>query len=171
MSAQSFVADIVRYFIGWWWLAAAAGKLRTWPGFRDELGTSFGIAAQPAALLAPALVTAELLAAAMVLGIAHAAGMLASLLLMCCFTSVLGYQFFTRAIVRCNCFGESRRPLSGHDLLRNLLVVLAIAAWLLLRSPAAPLPGGESLVAAGLGAWLCVAAIHFHDIAVLARTR
>lgn len=170
MSTHSFAAEIVRYFIGWWWLAAAAGKLRTWPRFRDDLGPLFGVAARPAVLLAPALVMAELLAAAMVLGIARAAGMLASLLLMCCFTSVLGYQFFTRAIVRCSCFGESQRPLSGYDVLRNLLVLLAIAAWLSL-SPASALPAGESLVAAGVGAWLCVAAIHFHDIAVLARTR
>lgn len=170
MSTVSFLADIVRCFIGWWWLAAAAGKLRTWPRFRDDLGASFGIAARPARLAAPALVLAELLAAAMVLGPAHAAGMLASLMLMCSFTAVLGYQFFTRAIVRCTCFGESLRPLSGYDVLRNLLVVLAIAAWLALE-PASALPAGETLLAAGLGAWLCVAAIHFHDVAVLARTR
>lgn len=170
MSAQAVLADMVRYFIGWWWLAAVAGKLRTWPGFRDDLGTSFGIAAGTAALLAPALVLAELLAAAMVLGAGRGAGMFASLLLMGCFTAVLGYRFFTRAVVRCSCFGESLRPLSGYDVLRNLLVVLAITAWLAL-APAASLPAGESLVAAGIGAWLCVVSIHFHDIAVLARTR
>ncbi len=170
MSTQSFLADIVRYFIGWWWLAAAAGKLRAWSRFREDLGSSFGIAARPAAVLAPALVLAELLAAALVLGAGRGAGMFASLMLMCCFTAVLGYRFFTRAIVRCSCFGESLRPLSGYDVLRNLLVVLAIAAWLAF-SPGPPLPIEESLVAAGLGAWLCVASIHFHDIVVLARTR
>ncbi len=169
MNTASFMADIVRYFIGWWWLAALAGKLRDWPHFRDDLRALLGIAARPAALLAPALILAELLAAALALGIAPPAGMLASLVLMCAFTSVLGYQFFTRAIVRCSCFGKSLRPLSGYDVLRNVLVLLSVAAWLAF-APAVHLPAGESLLAAGLGAWLCVAAIHFHDVVVLART-
>jgi hypothetical protein len=170
MMVQLFLAEIIRYFIGWWWLAAVAGKLRTWPAFRTELGTSFGVAPGQAAIVAPAAVLAELLAASMVLGVARPAGMLASLALMCTFTTVLGYQFLTRAIVRCSCFGEAVRPLSGYDVARNLLVVLAIMAYLGL-APSGVLPGGETLVAAGLGAWLCVAALNFHDLAVLARTR
>jgi hypothetical protein len=169
MNAPSFLADIVRYFICWWWLAALVGKLRNWPQFHDDLGALLGIAVRPATLLAPALILSELLAAALVLDIAPAAGMLVSLMLMWAFTTVLGYQFFTRAIVRCSCFGKSLRPLSGYDVLRNLLVVLSIAAWLAF-APAAHLPAGEALLAAGLGAWLCVASIHFHDVVVLART-
>ena len=170
MTEQLFIADIIRYFIGWWWLAAVAGKLRTWPAFRVELGTSFGFAPAPAAIMAPAVVLAELLAAAMLLGAAPSAGMLASLLLMCTFTAALGYRFYVHGIVRCSCFGESARPLSTYDLARNLLVVGAICAWLGLP-PGVALPAGESLVAAGLGAWLCVAALNFHDLVVLARTR
>jgi hypothetical protein len=170
MSAQLFAADVIRCFIGWWWLAAVAGKLRTWPQFRDALGSSFGLAPATAAAVAPMVILAETLAAAMVTVATRPAGMLASLVLMGGFTAALGYQFYTRAIVRCSCFGESARPLSGYDVARNLLVVLAIAAWLGF-APAGSLPAGETLVAAGLGAWLCVAAIHFHDIAIQARTR
>lgn len=170
MSTQLFVADILRHFVAWWWLAAVWGKLRSWPGFRTELATSFGVPAGAAALAAPALILLELLAAALVIGPASGAGMLLSLVLMSSFSAVLGYQFMARGIVRCSCFGESVRPLSGYDVLRNLLVAGAIAAWLGL-APAGRLPLGETLVAAGFGAWLCVAAIHFHDLVVLGKTR
>jgi hypothetical protein len=169
VSAGLFAAEIVRCFIAWWWLAAVVGKLRTWPHFRDALGSSFGLAPAAAAAVAPAVVLVETLAAVMVSGTARPAGMLASLVLMAGFTSALGYQFYTRAIVRCSCFGESVRPLSGYDVTRNLLVVLTIAAWLVLAPPGA-LPAGEMLVAAGLGAWLCVAALNFHDVVALSRT-
>ena len=170
MTVQLFLAEIIRYFIGWWWLAAAAGKLRTWPGFRTDLGSTFGFASGPAAIAAPSVLLAELLAASMVLGVPGPAGMLLSLVLMCSFTAALGYQFYTRGLVRCSCFGESARPLSAYDVARNLLVVTTIGAWLAL-APAGALPAGEALVAAGLGAWLCVAALNFHDLVVLARTR
>lgn len=170
MTVQLFLSECIRYFIGWWWLAAVAGKLRTWPAFRNDLGTSFGFAPAPAAIAAPALVLAELMVAAMVLGVARPAGMLASLVLMCTFTAALGYQFYANGIVRCSCFGESARPLSPYDVVRNVLVVGAICVYLGL-APGATLPAGESLVAAGLGAWLCVAALHFHDLVVLTRTR
>jgi len=170
MSAQVFVADVIRHFVAWWWLAAVLGKLRSWPGFRTELGTSFGIAPGTAAIVAPLLVLAELLAAALVIGPASRAGMLLSLVLMCTFSAVLGYQFLTRGIVRCSCFGESVRPLSGYDVLRNLLVAGTMLCWLAL-APVGRLPLGETLVAAGIGAWLCVAAVHFHDLVVLGKTR
>lgn len=173
MSAQLFLADVVRYFLAWWWLAAVLGKLRSWPGFRTELGTSFGLPPAAAAIAAPLLILAELLAASLVLGLlapARQAGMLLSLMLMITFTAVLGYQFLARGIVRCSCFGESVRPLSGYDLLRNLLVAGAVALYLGLAPPGM-LPLGESLVAAGFGAWLCVAAVHFHDLVVLGKTR
>ncbi|MEW6372118.1 MAG: MauE/DoxX family redox-associated membrane protein [Pseudomonadota bacterium] len=170
MSMQLFVAEIVRHFVAWWWLAAVLGKLRSWPGFRTELATSFGVPPAAAALAAPLLILAELVAASMVIGVAHPAGMVLSLALMGSFTAVLGYQFLARGIVRCSCFGESVRPLSGYDVLRNLLVVAAMLAWLVL-APAGRLPFGETLVAAGMGAWLCVAAVHFHDLVVLGKTR
>lgn len=169
MSAALFAAAIVRQFTGWWWLAAAIGKLRAWPGLRTDLVSSFGIAAPLAAVLAPALVAVELAAAAMVLGLAPDAGMLLSFVLMATFTAVAGYQFQARASVRCSCFGASTRPLSGFDLLRNGLVLLLIGAWLG-ALPAGSLPVGETLLAAAFGVLLCVAAVNFHDIAVTAGT-
>uniref|UniRef100_UPI001C2F47A4 MauE/DoxX family redox-associated membrane protein n=1 Tax=Achromobacter sp. GbtcB20 TaxID=2824765 RepID=UPI001C2F47A4 len=74
----------------------------------------------------------ELLAAALVLSPASRAGMLLSLVLMCAFSAVLGYQFLARGIVRCSCFGQSVRPLSGYDVLRNLLVAGTMLGWLAL---------------------------------------
>ncbi|MDN4057956.1 MauE/DoxX family redox-associated membrane protein [Massilia sp. YIM B02769] len=170
MTVQQFAGEMLRWFAAWWWLAAALGKLRTWPGFRSELGTSFGLAPGTAAIAAPVLVVAELAAASLLLAAPGRAGMALSFLLMLTFTMVLGYQFFTRGVVRCSCFGESARPLSGYDLLRNLLVLGAMGSALGL-APAQPPLAGEALVAAGIGAWLCVAAVNFHDLVVLTRTR
>jgi hypothetical protein len=98
---------------------------------------------------------------------------------------VVGYQFVSRDVVRCSCFGEAERPVSGYDLLRNLLLIAAIVGVLAGGGhggepaaggalAAAGEEAGASLAArlmcAGLGLVLAVAAIHFHDLATLLAT-
>ncbi len=156
-------AEVLRCFIGFLLLAACFGKLRTFDDFRANLATSFGVPAHLGALLAPGIVGLELLLAAMVLGPFARAGMTASLLLFCVFSLLLAWKLARDGVVRCNCFGEVGRSLSGHDLLRNLLVVAAIALFLALPAnddPALPL----RVLAAGLAAILAVLAIGFHEV-------
>jgi hypothetical protein len=161
-----FIAEIVRYFTGFLWLGAAAGKLRAFAPFRDDLNASFGLPARHAALAAPAIVAVEASVAALALGGAPEAGMRASLLLMTAFTTVMLYKFLTQPVVRCSCFGASTRALSPLDVLRNVLVVLALAAQLAFAPPGT-LAWPAAVLAAGFGAIVCVLAVHFHDTVVL----
>lgn len=166
MTAPVFGAEIIRYFIGFFMLAASVGKLRSFTDFRANLVTSFGASTAHSALLAPAVVMLELAAAAMVLGPFSRAGMLASLLILGSFTAVLSYRFFTESVVKCSCFGEAGRAVSAFDLLRNVLVLAAIAAYFSMAS-AGSLPLTASILAAALATFLCVAAIELHDIATV----
>ncbi|MES2323851.1 MAG: MauE/DoxX family redox-associated membrane protein [Pseudomonadota bacterium] len=161
-----FVGEILRFFVGFLLLAAAAGKLRAAAGFRLNLETSFGMPAARARMVAPMLIGAEVLVAAMVLGPWNQAGMLAALLMFAAFTLVVTHRFFTQPTVRCSCFGETGRPLSGYDLLRNLLVIGAIAAFLAV-APGAAASWSLMFLAAGLASFMAVAAIEFHGIATL----
>ena len=164
------LADMARYVIAWLLLAAAVGKLRSYSEFRGNLATSFGLPPAIATFAAPALVAAELLLAGWLLAGGAQLPMLLSLLLLGTLTAVLVYRYFTHSMVRCSCFGEAARPVSHYDLLRNLLVVGINGAYCALAQETA-LPAATAVLAAGLAAIVCVAAISLHDIATLAKAR
>lgn len=166
MSTGLFVAEVLRYFIGFFMLAAGAGKLREFAQFCANLVASFGMPERAARLLAPAVVAAEFGAAALILGGAANTGMVAALAMLAAFTAVVSYKFFTESVVKCSCFGEAARSVSGFDLLRNLLAIAAAIAYLAIAG-ASPMPIPVALLAAGLATLLLVAAIDFHDIASL----
>lgn len=170
MIADVFVSEILCYFIGFLMLAAATGKLRTFTQFRSNLDTSFGLGPAVSVVLAPAVVAAEFVVAALVLGLSSWGGMLASLLMFCAFTIIVSYKFFTQSVVKCSCFGEAGRSVSGFDLLRNVLVIVSIAVYLSLAGGVG-LPLEASILAAGLASILCVVAIEFHGIASLLVTK
>lgn len=158
-------AETLRLFTGFLLLAAVAGKLRSFAAFRDNLVSSFGMAPAASRLAAPAVVAAEAIAAAMALGLSPRPGMWAALLLFAVFTALLAYRFFKDGIVKCSCFGEAERNLSGLDLLRNVLVLMAISGWTALQSSAEAAAAAHlSLLGAGLASILVVVAIGFHDI-------
>lgn len=162
-----FAVVLLRCFVGLLLLAAAAGKARHYAAFRNSLGELLGTRAGWRAWLAPAIVGAELLVAALALGPAPHIGMPAALLMFGTFTAFIAYKFFTESVVRCSCFGEAARPTSGYDLLRNVLVLLAIAAYLMLAGSAVALAVPALALALGLAVLLCVVAISFHEIVSL----
>lgn len=163
MNVDQFLGEILRYFVALLMLAAASAKLRDLAGFGASLASLFGLAPALRALLAPAIALAELAVAALLLGGQTRAGLLAALLMLCGFTALAGYKFYTQSVVRCGCFGEADRSLSGLDLLRNALVIAALAAGLMLPAGGG-LPWHVALLAASLGLLACVVAVHFHDI-------
>lgn len=162
----AFIAVVLRCFTAMLLAAAVAGKLRSFSGFRSSLADSLGLGAVWSKVLAPAVVAGELLAAVMIVGPAPRSGMLAALAMFAAFTAFIGYKYFTQSVVRCSCFGASSRPVSGYDLLRNLLVIIAILAWLALAANVVLSPAAF-ILACGIASVLCVAAIGFHDIAIL----
>ncbi|WP_166887455.1 MauE/DoxX family redox-associated membrane protein [Massilia sp. CCM 8734] len=166
MSAAAYLAEIIRFCTAFLLVCAAIGKLRTLSAFTHNLVESFGVKRQAAALLAPAVIAAEALLAGLILaggGIGRI-GMAAALVLFVVLTALVGYRYVVEGSVKCSCFGESERPVSGYDLLRNGLVIAAIGACL-------ALPGGaafgkkESVLAAALATIATIGAIGFHDLA------
>lgn len=166
MTIGFFTAEILRYFIGFFLLAAALSKLRVAKQFQENLVQSFGISASLSAILSPMVIAAEFVIAMMVLALFERGGMLAALLMLSAFTTLLCYKFFTESVVKCSCFGEAERSVSIFDLLRNVLVLVALAIWFVLPIGAA-LPLHAALLAAALAAILCVLAIEFHAIAAI----
>jgi hypothetical protein len=166
MTLSVFVAGVLRYFVGLLLLAAAVAKLRGFDSFRENLVASFGIGGTQSRMLAPAVVLAELATAVLVLGGAARVGMWAALLMFCAFTVLLGYKFYTQSVVRCACFGEAERSLSGFDLLRNVLVIVAIGVGLVLHN-AIGMPTHAAILAAALATVAGVVAIHFHEVVQL----
>lgn len=161
-----FVAEILRYFVGLLLLAAAVAKLRGFDGFRENLTTSFDIGDAQSRLVAPAVVSAELAVAALVLGGAARPGLWAALLMFCGFTALLGYKLHTHGAIRCACFGGAERSLSGWDLLRNVLVIAATGAALALARDVGMAPHA-AILAVALATIACVLAMHFHELVQL----
>lgn len=170
MAAGLFLAQVLRSFIALLLLAAALGKVRSHASLRTNLRESFGLPAGAARLLAPLLIAVELLIAGWLLATDGPLPMLLSLLLLASVTCVLGYRFMTQSVVRCSCFGEASRPVSHHDLLRNVLVIVLNGFYFALAAqPAAPMAWATAWLALGLAAIMCVAAVNYHEIATLAR--
>lgn len=160
-----FGGAILHYFVGLLLLCAAVAKLRTLDSFGANLTQSFGVNGAHSRALALALTLVELWLAVLVLGAATRAGMWGALIMFCLFTAVLGYKFYTQSVVRCGCFGEAERTLSGFDLVRNCMVIAAICAGLMLGSASLPLTA--ALLAGALAGVACVVAMHFHEMASL----
>lgn len=166
MTSLQFIAEILRWFVGMLLLAAALGKLRNLAEFRSNLHTSFGLGGTLSNSVSLALPAAELLVAAMILGLSSQLGMVLALLMFCAFTALVGYKFVTESVVRCSCFGETGRPISSYDLLRNLFVILACIGSLALGTAIMP-PLHATILAAALASILCVVAIEFHSMVTL----
>jgi hypothetical protein len=166
MSAAAYLAEIVRYFTAFLLACAASGKLRTLAAFARNLVESFGLPPQAAALVAPSVVALEAVLAAAILagGAPGRIGMGAALLLFVALTALVGYRYLLEGSVKCSCFGESERPVSGYDLLRNGLVIGAIGASLAFADGAA-FGRKESVLAAALALIATIGAIGFHDLA------
>ncbi|MBJ7313424.1 MauE/DoxX family redox-associated membrane protein [Rugamonas sp. CCM 8940] len=189
MSGEVFFGATLRFLLGFLLLCGAWGKLTSFAGLKRNLVESFGLSAGLAAALAPLLIAAEGLLAIVLLldsGTDDCA-LLAALAMLLVFTLVVGYQFLSRDVVRCSCFGEAERPVSGYDLLRNLLLIAAIVAALLgaggeLDGRAGRALGGVGvgddagsglaarLMCASLGLMLAVVSVHFHDLVALLGT-
>lgn len=166
MSAAAYLAEIIRFFIAFLLVCAAIGKLRTLAAFAHNLVESFGVKRQAAAMLAPAVIALEALLAGLILaggGIGRI-GIAAALVLFVVLTALVGYRYVVEGSVKCSCFGESERPVSGYDLLRNGLVIASIGACLAFSGGAA-FGRKESVLAAALALIATIGAIGFHDLA------
>jgi hypothetical protein len=71
--------------------------------------------------------------------------------------------------VSCNCFGTGDHPISVWDLVRNLLLIAACAAWFRVGPPAATLPPGAWLLLPGAAVMAFLLSTNLHRLAPLLR--
>ena len=163
-----YAAEVIRYGIGFLLFFAALGKLKTLDQFKHNLTESFGLSRKLRQALAPTIIFSELLISFLVFinnPITYLA-MGAALLMFLLFTGVVAYQYVKEGIVKCSCFGEAERSVSPFDLLRNGLLIAAIAYYLL-RADSSTLALPLHVLAAALGLIVSIIAIEFHAIATL----
>ncbi|ELX08335.1 hypothetical protein Jab_2c03810 [Janthinobacterium sp. HH01] len=168
MNAWPAAALVVRLLVGMVFLLAVAGKLRSPARFRANLTESMGVPPALGVVLTLVVILAEAALALMLLGDmqARTLAMPAALLLLIGFSCFVGYKYVTADSVRCSCFGEADRPLSVYDLLRNGLLIGAIACWLYWPAgPAQSTPAQLALASAAALA-LAVGLSRLHELIV-----
>nr|WP_315468459.1 MauE/DoxX family redox-associated membrane protein [uncultured Undibacterium sp.] len=129
MTMQDTIVPVIVLGLACIFFFAAVGKLRSFTSFQNNLTQSFGISPNLSKLIVPILIGTELLIAIALFSsnssrILQLTLFVASILFLI-FSLVVAYQFFSKDLVRCNCFGEAERPVSAYDLMRNFLLLNA----------------------------------------------
>lgn len=168
---SSFVGEVFLFSFVWFFASAAIGKLQNFGNFKKNLVSSFAVKESFSGMFAFVIVTAELSIATTMLSSESILGVLAALALFCVFTFVLTYKFYTTSIVKCSCFGESQRAVSGFDLFRNFLVIVLMCVWLgfMRSSNDANLLFHHRVLAGAIATTISFLVINLHDVAILLR--
>lgn len=168
MTAMAIAALLVRLLVGCVFLLAVVGKLRAAARFRANLTESMGMSAGAGAVLTPIVISAEAALAVMLLGDmqARAIAMPVALAMLVAFTAFVGYKYVTADSVRCSCFGEADRPLSAYDLLRNALLISAIAGWLYWPAAAVRWTPTQWTLATAVALSLAAGLVRLHEVIV-----
>jgi hypothetical protein len=175
-----YLAEACRWFVMIALLFAALGKSLHFQPFRDSLGDAFpGFGRVGALVCAVAILAGEWLAGLLILAGGEAAriGLLLALVLFLALTAAVSSVLARGLSIRCNCFGASRQPITGLDVVRNLLFIAATGVAL--HDAAAgvregvlgglPWPVVLSTIAVALSVFLL--SIHLRDLAQLLRFR
>lgn len=169
---SAVAAVLVRLLVGGVFLLAVVGKLRAPMRFRANLTESLGMSTAAGATLMPLVISVEAALAFMLLSDtqARAVAMPAALALLVAFTIFVGYKYVTADSVRCSCFGEADRPLSAYDLLRNALLIGAIAGWLYWPAAAVRWTPAQWALSAGAALLSAAGLARLHEMIVRLRT-
>jgi len=163
------IAEVARLYVLAVLLWGAQGKVRAFAGFRETL--EFWLGLRPS-LSAPAAAATICLEGAFGLGLAwpdpapRRIAMIGALILFSLFTLLITLTLARGRTLRCSCFGNSGDDLSPADILRNLSLIGAGIAWLVLPSVPGAEPGAL-LLAAALALLLAQIAVHSGLIARL----
>ncbi|MFT4925953.1 MAG: hypothetical protein ACI8WB_002048 [Phenylobacterium sp.] len=130
-SAQT-ISEMCRLLVFMILLMAAWGKTSHFDTFRQNLVEGFKlpvVLSLPSAIL---LIAVEWLLAALLIipSSLNLIAMQATLALFVLFTVVIATVLLQDKLVNCNCFGQSNRPISRYDLIRNLLTIAACSMML-----------------------------------------
>lgn len=171
MSVPDYLAALCRWYVALALIAAAWGKSLGFDAFRRSLSEAFPALGRIDAALALALIAAEWgIAAALLAGGAFArSGAIAGLVLFVLFAAVVSASILGGRAIVCSCFGASGRRMGGLDVVRNLVLIVAVGAVLL--SGLSPLPWPFEAILAGLAAIGVAATVWLRDLAWLLRAK
>lgn len=167
MSLGIFCAEVARYLIGFLLLSAGISKFKSFAEFRLSVRDFLRGRQKLSHLLALAVIALELIVAVLCLFPSQLqfVAMQCALLMFASFTLFILDQYFKKADAQCYCFGQSARPISVYDLLRNLLIVVVIAYYLWMAGKP-ELSFVAHLLIAGIAMLLCMLLRQFHEIMV-----
>ncbi len=167
----TYLSEACRLYILVVLFAAAAGKARALGSFAKTLEVLVHLPTRWSRGAAAAIAALELLVALTLVagGTAAHQGMAAALGLFLAFTAVLLVALIQRRKVSCNCFGASDQQISAWDLVRNLLLIAACAAWLLMAPTTATLAPGAWLLLLGSAVLAFLVSTNLHRAASLLR--
>ncbi|WP_341503680.1 MauE/DoxX family redox-associated membrane protein [Gallaecimonas sp. GXIMD4217] len=165
MHEPSLLAELTRLVVGLVFAFSALGKLTALRTFSLNLVESFRFPPHLARAAGALLILFEatlsvVLLAAPALGQPAMTLALASLGL---FTLALAWRRLQAGQVRCSCFGDSDRPVSAYDFIRNLALILTMAGYLAQGAEPAALAASTQAALAGTALVLAVFTIYFHD--------
>ncbi len=167
----AYLSEACRLYILVVLLASAAGKARALGNFAQSLEALVHLPARWSRNAAAAVTAVEFLVALTLVagGVAARGGMAAALVLFLAFTAVLLVALVQKQAVSCSCFGAGDHPISGWDLVRNLLLISACVAWLLIGPSAVTLALGTWLLLFGAAVLAFLFSTNLHGIASLLR--
>lgn len=167
----AYLSEAYRLYILVVLFASSVGKAHAIGSFAETLEALVHLPARWSRSAAAAIAASEFLVALALLsgGAAAHHGMAAALALFLAFTAVLLVALAQRRTVSCNCFGASDHPISVWDLVRNLLLIAACAAWLLMGRSAVALAPGGWLLLLGVAVIAFLLSTNLHRIAPLLR--
>ena len=169
--AAAYLSEACRHTIVLVLAAAVAGKALALRDLAEMIADLARVPARAARAGAVLVLGAEALIALLLLaggGWAWPA-MAAATALFALFAGFILLALVQRRAVLCSCFGGRGHPLSGWDLVRNLLLVAAGAVHLIYGPIGRPLDPAAWLLLAGIAFILFLIATNLNRIALLAR--
>lgn len=165
----AFIADSIRCGVAGLLVYAAASKLADIRTFRRNVTGLVKVGDTSARYLAPALIGVEAaLGSALAFdGTWRTAWLSTALLLFLGFTGLLVRAHAGHDVVKCSCFGEGERPVSAHDVARNVLIASGLAFCLVVHPAPEAHASAACALAAAFGVLWIVVLSQFHRIMVL----
>ncbi|HEY6942608.1 MauE/DoxX family redox-associated membrane protein [Dokdonella sp.] len=164
-----FAADSIRYGVAGLLAYAAASKLADFRAFRRNVTGFLKVSDTTALYLAPVVIGVEAaLAAALAFdAVRRTAWLSTALLIFFVFTGLLARAHAGRDVVKCSCFGEGERPVSAHDVARNVVIATGLAFCLVVEPATDARAAVACALASAFGVLWVVVLSQFHRIVVL----
>jgi hypothetical protein len=164
ISYAPFLAELLRFYLGFILLAAAWGKSRTYTYFLSQLTESFLIPPAVSRAIAPCILLLEWLLALGILLLNSRWAIAVAAVLFTLFSLVLLQRYVSAGAVKCSCFGETDRPVTDYDLMRNGWLIAVFLGCFWLNDTAFRIATPLQLLAAGLAVLVALITVNFSDI-------